>query len=424
MLGLAVFVALILAVSLVFMSFNGDFGDNVVVTASIGQIGDSLDTGDIVTYRDVIVGEVRSFKPDGHGGADLKLRIETRFARQVPSNVTALAVPATLFGNTEILLLPPAAATATALRDGQRVPADASPGALGLQTALADAYNLITSVHPAQLDSALTALAEALQNQGDSLGRLVDEAAAYLRALAPSIPKLDTVITRFATASTELAQDTPALVQSLANLLTPARAVAQQRQAIAQLLDIAPGATDDATALLTADGDNLVTIVTNERPFLAALSADPNALTNSITGFRNLATALNSTFHNGRASLNVVISGINTSGLVPLLLGQRSEVLQKLADPQTYGAAQCPRYPGVAGGGCTGTTAAPRDDATVLLRTGQGSGGAASSSGDPGEVAAMRAVVSAITGAAPDSIPGAIDMIVGPLLRNTTTVIR
>lgn len=406
LLGVAVFAALLLAVALVFMSFNGSFGDNVVVTARIGQIGDSLDTGDIVTYRDVIVGEVRSFTPDGHGGADLRLRIGAHFARQVPGTVTALAVPATLFGNTEILLLPPHTITQSqpSLRNGQRVAADASPGAVGLQTALADAYDLITSVHPAQLDSALTALADALQNQGESLGKLVDEAAAYLRALAPSIPKLDAVITRFATVTSELAQDAPSLLQSLSNLLTPARAIVQQQQAVAALFNVAPGATDDATNLVAANGDNLVTIVSNERPFLAALSANPNALTDSITGFRSFATALNSTFHNGRASLNVVISGINTSALVPLLLGQPSEVLHQLADPPTYSAAQT--------------------DAAIRLQTGAHTGGTASSAGDPNEVAAVRAVVSAITGAPPASVPNAIDMIIGPLLRHTTTVIR
>jgi phospholipid/cholesterol/gamma-HCH transport system substrate-binding protein len=422
-LGLAVFAALVLAVGLVFMSFNGSFGDNVQVTARISQIGDSLDTGDIVTYRDVIVGEVRSFKPDGHGGADLRLRIGAHFARQVPGTVTALAVPATLFGNTEILLLPPAdVRSAPRLRNGQRVAADASPGAVGLQTALADAYDLITSVHPAQLDSALTALADALQNQGDSLGKLVDEAAAYLKALAPSIPKLDAVITRFATVTSELAQDAPALVQSLSNLLSPARAIVQQQQAVAALLNVAPGATADATDLLAANGDNLVTIVSNERPFLAALSANPNALADSITGFRSFATALNSTFHNGRASLNVVISGINTSALVPLLLGQPSQVVQKLVDPPTYTAAQCPRYPGAAADSCN--AAAAQNDAAIRLVTGANTGGTASSAGDPNEVAAVRAMVSAITGAPADSVPNAVDMIIGPLLHNTTTVIR
>ena len=392
LLGVAVFAALVLAVSLIFMSFNGDFGDNVVVTASISQIGDSLDTGDIVTYRDVIVGEVRAFRPDGHGGADLTLRIQSHFAHNVPANVTALAVPATLFGNTEILLLPPANPAPSALHDGQRVPADASPGAVGLQTALADAYDLITSVHPAQLDSALTALADALQGQGASLGRLVDEAAAYLKALAPSIPALDTVIARLATASTELAQDTPALVQSLANLLAPAKAIVAQQQAIVSLLNVAPGATTDATQLVQATGDDFVTVVTNERPVLAALAANPDALTKSVTGFGAFASTLNSTFHNGVPAFNVVISGINTSALVPLLLGQKSQVVQADADPPTYTAAQCPQYPGASGGSC--------------------------------EIAAMRAVVSSITGAAPDSIPAATDVLVGPLIRNATTVIR
>ena len=117
-----------------------------------------------------------------------------------------------------------------------------------------------------------------------------------------------------------------------------------------------------------------------------------------------------------------LISGINTSALVPLLLGQPSQVLRQLADPAPYTAAQCPRYPGAAAACATVATA--QDDSAIRLVTGADTGGTASSAGDPHEVAAVRAMVSAITGAPAESIPSAIDMIVGPLLRNTTTVIR
>ncbi|MDT5000692.1 MAG: phospholipid/cholesterol/gamma-HCH transport system substrate-binding protein, partial [Mycobacterium sp.] len=228
--GLGVFLAMALVVALVFKSFNGDFGNNVIVTAGISQVGDSLDTGDIVTYRDVIVGEVTSFQANGRGGAELRLRVQSHFARSIPANVTAVAVPASLFGATEILLLPPAQLSTASLRSGQDVAPDVSPAAAGLQTALADAYNLITSVHPAELDAALTSLASAIQNQGAALGKLVDDAAGYLKALAPAIPRLDAVISRFAMVADELARESPSLLQSLANLLAPAKAIVDEQQ--------------------------------------------------------------------------------------------------------------------------------------------------------------------------------------------------
>jgi phospholipid/cholesterol/gamma-HCH transport system substrate-binding protein len=423
LIGLSVFVALALAVWLVFRSFNGDFGDNVTVTATIAQVSDSLDTGDIVTYRDVIVGEVRSFTANGRGGAELRLRLHASSARSVPSNVTAIAVPASLFGNTQIDLVPPAHAAGTSLHNGARVGADSSAAALGLQTALSDAYDLITAVHPARLDAALTSLATALQGEGPALGKLVDEAAKYLRALAPSIPALDAVISRFATVTTELARNSPDLLGAVANLLTPAKAITAQRQAVEQLLAVAPGVISSASDLLQRTGDDFVTVVTNEQPLLQALADDPNALPDSIRGFQSLADALNSTFHNGHASINVIVSGINSAGLVPVLLGQQTQVVAKLVDPTTYTASQCPRYPGANGPNCPANAAAlaPQDNSAVVLTA--GATGNVSSIGQPQEVAAVRAILSSATGLPLAQVPAAMDLLLGPLLHGTTTVI-
>jgi phospholipid/cholesterol/gamma-HCH transport system substrate-binding protein len=351
-------------------------------------------------------------------------------ARAVPSNVTAVAVPASLFGNTQIVLLPPVHDAATSLRDGAHVGADSSPAAVGLQTALADAYDLITAVHPAELDAALTSLATALQGQGPNLGKLVDTSARYLRALAPSIPTLDAVIARFATVTSELAHTSPQLLGAVANLLTPARAITAQRQAVQQLLDVAPGAIAGATDLLKGTGNDFVTVVIDEQPLLRVLAQDPHALPASVSGFKSLADALNSTFHNGRPTINVIISGINSAGLVPVLLGQKTDVVDKLVDPPTYTAAQCPRYPGANGPNCpggssagsgAGTTAAPSSASAVVLTA--GATGNLSSIGQPDEVAAVRAILSAATGMPAAQVPGAMDLLLGPLLHGATTVI-
>jgi len=52
-----------------------------------------------------------------------------------------------------------------------------------------------------------------------------------------------------------------------------------------------------------------------------------------------------------------------------------------------------------------------------------GYGGTASSIGSPSEVRAVRAAASAITGVPESKIPGAVDLVLGPLLRGTPTVI-
>jgi phospholipid/cholesterol/gamma-HCH transport system substrate-binding protein len=419
-LGIAVFAVIALLIWLVFRSFNGDFGNNVTVTASIAQVSDSLDRGDIVTYRDVIVGEVRSYTANGRGGAELRLRLHASAAKVVPSNVSAVAVPASLFGNTQILLMPAQHDASTSLRNGAHVGADTSPAAAGLQTALADAYDLITAVHPAQLDAALTSLATALQGEGPTLGTLVDTSARYLRALAPAIPQLDAVISRFATATTELARTSPQLLGAVANLLTPALALTAQRSAVQQLLDVAPGVLAGATDLLRRTGDDFVTVVIDEQPLLRVLALDPHALPAAISGFKSLADALNSTFHNGHPTINVIISGINSAGLVPVLLGQKTDVVDKLVDPPMYSAAQCPRYPGASGPNCASAAAPSSSSAVVLSADATGN---LSSVGQPTEVAAVRAILSAATGLPAAQVPESMDLLLGPMLRGTTTVV-
>jgi hypothetical protein len=60
----------------------------------------------------------------------------------------------------------------------------------------------------------------------------------------------------------------------------------------------------------------------------------------------------------------------------------------------------------------------------VLTSGGSGGyGGTASSIGSPREVRAVRGAASAITGVPEAQIPGAVDLVLGPMLRGTPTVI-
>jgi phospholipid/cholesterol/gamma-HCH transport system substrate-binding protein len=424
-LGAIVATTLVATLVLVYKTFNGDFGDHMMVGAQIAQVGDSLDDGDIVTYRDVIVGEVASFAPARTGGATLRLQLHSDLARQVPANVTAVAVPANLFGATQILLLPPEAPSAASLRAGQTIPADASPAASGLQTALADAYDLITAVHPAQLDAALTALATAVQGRGADLGRLIRQADDYLRALAPSIPELDETITRFATVTEQVAVHAPALLKTLGNFLVPARGILAKKDAVARLFDVAPATLDNATKLLNATSDNFITVVTNEVPFLRAAAADPGVASQLITGLKHVIDAVNSAVHNGRLRVEAVFSGINFAGILQTYANQPSAVLSGVADPPLYTDADCPRYPGASGPNCGsgGSSSSPASGDVIALSTATTAGNQYSSVGGAEENAVVKTFICGLTGLPRDSVPDGMGAYLGPLLRGAVTVI-
>jgi len=408
--GIALTVVAVVTVGLVYATFRGTFGDAVKVTAGITYAGDSLEPGDAVIYRDIIVGEVRSSAAARDGGAEVGLTIQASYAKVIPDNVQSIAVPTNLFGSTAVQLVPPAQASGGVLRKGVHIEADRSPAATGLQSALTDAYRLLTAVRPSDLNAALTALGTALSGQGDNLGRLLEKADRYLVNLTPALPELEAVIHDLATVTNQLAADTPALLTTVRNLLGTARTFVERRADITRLFAVAPGAADHANDFLSDTSDSFITVVNAQQAVLDAFRDNPQALPKTLDGFKAFADSFSSTLTAGPYStVNVLATGINAAALGPLLLGQKTQVLAGVTNPKLYTAAQCPRYPGMDGANC--------------VTTGSAFGGSVSSIGDAREVAAVRTLVSSVGSMPAHGVPSAVDLIVGPLLRGSATVI-
>lgn len=408
--GIALTVAAVLTVGLVYATFRGTFGNAVQVTAGITDAGDSLEPGDAVIYRDIIVGEVRSAAASSDSGARVSLTIKASYAKVIPDNVQSIAVPINLFGSTAVQLIPPQRPSGRPLRSGGHIAADRSPAATGLQSALTDAYKLLTAIRPADLDAALTALGTALSGRGDDLGRLLEKADVYLRRLTPSLPDLESVMANLATVTKQLAADTPAMLDTVRNLLGTARTVVARSADIAKLFAVAPAAVDHANGLIAATADSFVTVVNAQQAVLDAFRDNPQALPKTIAGFKSFADSFSSTLTSGPwENVNVLATGVNSAALGPLLLGQKTQVLAGVTDPRLYTAAQCPRYPGMSGPNCA--------------TTGTAFGGSATSVGHSSEVAAVRSLLSAVSDLPPTSVPSAVDLVLGPLLRGAETVI-
>lgn len=421
--GAVVLLVAVLVVAVIYKAFRGDFSDSITVSAEVGQAGDSLTDNDIVTYREVIVGQVLSYEATGTGGARLRLRIAAPKADQIPAGVTAIAVPASLFGSTKIVLIAPKVLDGPHLADGNLVPADTSPSSNGLQTALSDLYTLLTAVRPAELNSALTALATALDGRGEQVGRLIDQAAGYLRAIAPTIPQLRATIRSLATVTQELSRNSPALLDALSNALTPAAAIVRRQKDISELLSIAPGAADNARALIDRVGDDFVTVVSNAAPVLQAIDENPGSLARTVLGFRNVGQALNSIVRNGRAQIDIVVAGANTAALVAVIGGQRTDVADGSADPRGYTTADCPRYIGAAGPNCR--SAAANSERAIVLTSGRHFSGRVGGAGSEPEQQIVTTVAGRLAGVSPKTLSAPVaDLILGPLLRGTPLVLK
>ena len=425
LLGLIFVVAMLATIVVIWQSFRGKFGDTYHVDAHLTQAGDALEIGDVVSYRNVVVGEVASASGNLDGSAVARLNLRANQAKVIPDNVGAIAVPASLFGATAIELIPSDTPTSQRLHDGSVIQPSTTKSAESLQTALANAYTLLTSIHPAELDAALTALASALDGQGDNIGKLIVQADDYLRALAPHMGDLDNVITSLATVSDELAKNTPDFLQSLRNLLVVSGGIQRQKQAVANLLAIAPTAIDNAQLLLSpANVNHAVTIFRDYDPLSAALSERPKALVDTIAGFRAFATAFGSATADGPwLNAAVYLTGPNLAELMPLVAGKPSNALSRISDPPLYTSADCPRYAGLDGPNC-GATAGTAGTSARVITTGLDYGGTSASVGSRTEIFAVRNAAAAMTKLPESQIPDVVDLLLGPLLRGIPTVIR
>lgn len=349
--GVGVAVLAVMAVWATFHDYSGGFGSYTYVDAEISAVGDSLKRGDIVTYRDVIVGSVSDFAPSTGGGAVVELRIDQNASR-IPSNVTAFAAPADLFGSTEIVLSAPITASAARLRSGQTVSADTSTSAAGLQTALSDGYDLVTAVRPAELNAALAALGEAISGRGTELQRLVRDANDTLRVIAADVPQLTDTIESFADVTDELAADTPELLTAVGDLLEPAQVIVDQRETITALFDVAPPTADRATRLIDQTQDDIVTTVVTQQDFLQALAADPDLVGRVLKNGSDVAKVLNDITKGGRFRADAFVTGINLAGIVQSIAGKGSVVLEDVSDPRLYSARDCATFGYARAAGC------------------------------------------------------------------------
>jgi phospholipid/cholesterol/gamma-HCH transport system substrate-binding protein len=421
-LGLILTFALLAGLVIIWESFSGRFSNKIAVNAQLSQIGDSLEPGDIVTYRSVIIGEVASAAGNGQGGAVARLQIDPGAASQIPASVTAVAVPASLFGTTKIELLPPADLSGPRLSNGDTINPDTNPSAESLQTALAKAYTLLTAIHPAELDAALGALAQALQGQGPQLGQLLVTADNYLKGIGAHLPQLDDVITSLATVTNEIAKNAPQLLHSLSNTLVLANGILASKQAVANLLAVAPTVLDNTTALFNQTTiDNTVAVITNETPVSAALAANPNALADTIQGFKAFADTFSTVIHGSSARGTLTLTGANLAQLIPMLTNGTGHIFDASDNPPLYTSANCPRYGSMAGSNCSG--AAGASASAQLLTSGSGFGGGVSSIGSASEQSTVTSAGQLISGDS-NLNPTVADLLLGPLLRGSVTVLR
>lgn len=334
----ALFLAAIVAtIGVVVLEYSGALADGVRVRTVTADTGDALVPGSDVKLRGVVVGRVDSISREpGAAGARLALLLSAAKAKSVPAGVTSRILPANVFGQSFVELLPPAQPVGGSIRSGSAIAADTSAETLELNDVFAKLYRVLTAVQPAKLSVALGALAEALQDNGDDINSVIGRSDAYLRGLGPSLPDLGADLEGFATFAENVSKQAPKLFDSVEDLLVLTRLLVERQGQFIDLLSGGLGLTGNAKDLLAKNEKNLVRVSRQSAAIFGALGKHPDAFGK---GFVDLGDFLGGlVVQNGRVKFDAVLTE------------------RPLA---SYGAADCPRYPGLDGPNCLKGAAAP-----------------------------------------------------------------
>ena len=269
--GLVVLVVVALLLGAAYLRGSGRWGGDPEVYADVTNAGGSLRAGSDVKLRGVIVGRVTAIGRAPDGSVRVAMRLPDDSLHQVPGDVVARILPATVFGTSFVDLVPPKNTGATSLRAGAVVLADRSTDTIELQQALDDIDALVKALGPAELATTIGAAAVALHDRGDQLGRTSEVLLAYLHKLNPAMPLVRDDLRRLADGLEVVRDIAPDLLQATDDGLVTARTIVDEQAAIEAILENGTGFASDSDAFIRANGDDLARFIDNGYRLLDAV---------------------------------------------------------------------------------------------------------------------------------------------------------
>lgn len=357
--GLVLVVLLVLVGAALAAVSRGALADDTTAHALVDDAGGSLVPGSDVKIDGVIVGRVTAITQEPGATADgadpsvrIDLRIDERHAGEIPAQVTARVLPATVFGTTYVDLVRPRGERGT-LRAGAVIEQARDAETLELQDTLDSSYRILTAVEPAELSATLGALATALDGRGEQLGGTIETVSGYLGRLEPRLPLLREDLELFAQNMATLAETSPQLLDATRNALVTSRTIVQKRAQLTTLLAGSNALVGEGRRALDAVGDPFVEALDGAAVVVDAMYDERAGLPDSFTSFVDFAAKQAETFSQGSyMSTNVFIK---TGDDAPYTG----------SDCPTYGTARGPRCGGSPGSTGGGSAATPDDDALV-----------------------------------------------------------
>ncbi|WP_297547205.1 MlaD family protein [Amycolatopsis sp.] len=331
--GICYLAVLAVAVTLLLMQSRGDFTDVFQATAVVSDVGDGLPTGSDVKMRGVLVGSVGSV--DSQAGTAhhvLGLNLKPEYANEIPASVKARIIPTNIFGSPSVDLVP-APGDVSSLASGAVIPGDDSTEALQLQTAMTKLKDILTAVEPAKLDAALSGIAQALSGRGTQLNSMIGRLDDYLGTLNPHAATFSHDVSSLASALDTIQSTAPALLDTVDSALTTTKTIVDKQQQLAASLAGGATAVDTVNGFLSGNVNRVISITKELRPVVHVVAGQSAQIPLSFKALGSGAAALAEAFPGPSHKLTI-------------------DLVVSLSPFSPYTAADCPRYPGLAGPNC------------------------------------------------------------------------
>ncbi|NLU81702.1 MCE family protein [Rhodococcus sp. HNM0569] len=369
----------------------------VAVPSSVGLINGEAP----VRYQGVNIGRIAAIE-SGPDESIAKLQIDADSIGLVPAGVVARVVPRTFFGDIYIQLMDGSEApSADHLADGEQIPIDTGPDAVALYDVYTKMVDVLDRMQPHKMQTALTALAQALDGRGEAVGRTMTNLSAVLTDVDPALREFLDATPRFREVMDALNTATPDIVQTLESATNVSNEMVAHQDSFAQLTEAAAGFGAVLAPFVGANQQNLVTVFDATGTILATTAANPEGLSSTLAHAESFGAAGTRVFSSGRFDITAVPT---------------------FAEPLPYGPQDCVSYGPLTGPNCGGPSTAVGAEPTEGEAAPIGVVDAAA------EAPVLGILEGALTGASesPEAAapnPATVTML-GPLVRGTQVTVR
>jgi phospholipid/cholesterol/gamma-HCH transport system substrate-binding protein len=409
--------------------YRKTFTEIVPVSLETDHVGNQLRTGADVKLRGVIVGEVRTIRPDGDH-AVLDLALDPDHVGEIPGNVTARLLPKTLFGERYVALQTPAEPSGK-LREGAVIGQDRTSSAVEIEEVLDNLMPVLRAIQPEKLSSTLNAMATALDGRGKQFGDTLVQLGDYLAEITPSLPDLKANIQRLATVADTYAEAGPELLTALRDLTVTTQTVVDQRTQLSDLYRTLTNASIDLGSFLAANKDNIINLASTSESTLAVLAKYAPEYPCLLKQLVDAIPAADKAFGKGTDTPNVTKVTIEiTSSRGKYVPGVDTPRYNDKRGPRCYPVAKPPaRFPQYPEGGPlddgSSKPPAPKSDRLEdFPNTLPQNANAPQVANTPPEQELIAALVAPGMGVSPAQVPGWSSLLVGPLFRGAEVTVE